>query len=336
MASNSAAWLVAEKVKPLEVRPSPYALPAENEILVKNGAIAINPVDWVQQELAIFPLKYPAILGRDVAGQVVEVGQSVSRFKKGDRVLGVALCQNHIGSGFQHYTAISSGLASVIPDTMSFERACVLPLCVATAAAGLYQEDHLQLQYPSLSPASNGKALFIWGGSSSVGSNAIQLAVASGYQVLTAVSAPNFDYAKSLGASHVFDYKKSGVIDEIAEALNSTSTAGIFDAISANGAIQACLELATRVRDTKFVSTVRHPPKELPNGVTAKMAFAIDISNNKVGKAIFEDFLPQALAQGSYVAVPDAHVIGKGLEHVQAGLDYLKAGVSAQKVVVSL
>ncbi|KAL8648602.1 MAG: hypothetical protein Q9210_004892 [Variospora velana] len=219
---------------------------------------------------------------------------------------------------------------------MSFERACVLSLGVATAASGLYQQDHLQLQYPSLSPTSNGKALFIWGGASSVGSNAIQLGVASGHRVLTAVSAQNFDYVKSLGASQVFDYKKPGVIDEIADVLNGTSTAGIFDAVSANGAIEACLELATKVRDIDFVSTVRHPPKALPTGVTAKMTFSSEIQKNDVGKAIFEDFFPQALANGKYVAVPDPHVIGKGLEHVQAGLDYLKAGVSAQKVVVSL
>lgn len=339
MTSNSAAWLVGEKVKPLKVEGAPYTLPGDNEILVKNAAIAVNPVDWSVQDLAIFPVTYPTILGTDLAGEVVEVGPSVTKFKKGDRVAGLGIgtvTGQSSGSGFQQYTIVPSGLASPIPDDLAFERAAVLPLCLATAAAGLYEDDHLHLQYPSLNPTSNGKTVFIWGGATSVGSNAIQLAVASGYHVITTASSKNFDYVKNLGASQVFDYNKPGVIDEIVAALDSRETGGILDAASFNGAVEACLELATKAKKAKHVSMVRHPPKELPEGVTVKMAFATTINGNAVGKAIFDEFLPQALASGKYIAAPDPHVIGSGLEHVQAGLDYLKAGVSAQKVVITL
>ncbi|KAI4124190.1 MAG: hypothetical protein LQ338_004938 [Usnochroma carphineum] len=339
MTSNSAAWLVGEKVKPLEVKEAPYTLPGEDEILVKNAAVAVNPVDWAIQEMAIFPITYPTILGADVAGEVVEVGQSVTKFKKGDRVLGFALGQithQNRNAGFQQYTVIPSACASIIPDTLSFERASVLPLCHATAAAALYLDNDLHLQYPSLHPTPTGKSVLIWGGASSVGSNAIQLAVASGYHVLTTASSKNTDYVKELGASQVFDYKKPDVIDEIVAAMDSRETVGIFDAVSTNGAIQSCLDVAAKTKKDKFVVTVRQPPKELPEGVTAKMCFASEIKDNEVGKAVFDDFLPQALANGKFVAAPDPHVIGHGLEHVQAGLDYLKAGVSAEKIVITL
>ncbi|KAL8926857.1 MAG: hypothetical protein Q9208_002666 [Pyrenodesmia sp. 3 TL-2023] len=339
MASNSAAWLVGEKVKPLEVREAPYTLPGDDEILVKNAAVAINPVDWVVQDMAIFPKTYPTILGTDLAGEVVEVGKSVSKFKKGDRVLGFGVgtvTGRDSGSSFQQYTVIPSALASIMPDDLSFERACVLPVCLATAAAALYQDDHLHLQYPSLNPTPINKTLFIWGGACSVGSNAIQLGVASGYHVLTTASAKNFDYVKKLGASQVFDYNKPNVVDEIVAALDSQDTVGLFDAASFNGAIEACIELATKAKNVKFISTVRPPPEEVPTGVAVKMAFATALQGTDLGRAIFDDFLPQAFASGKYLVAPDPLVIGKGLEHVQAGLDKLKAGVSAQKVVIAL
>lgn len=91
MPSNTAAWLVAAKSKPLELKAAPYTPPGENEIVVKNAAVSVNPLNWKLQDFAILPLEYPTILGSDIAGTVEEVGSSVSRFKKGDRLLGHAM-----------------------------------------------------------------------------------------------------------------------------------------------------------------------------------------------------------------------------------------------------
>jgi NADPH:quinone reductase-like Zn-dependent oxidoreductase len=94
MPSNAAAWLTSSKAKSLEVKSAPYTPPSENEIVVKNGAVAINPADWMKIDLGnlLFSwVKFPFILGTDVAGEVVEVGRGVSRFKIGDRVVGHAV-----------------------------------------------------------------------------------------------------------------------------------------------------------------------------------------------------------------------------------------------------
>ena len=84
--SNTGAWLVEAKKYPLEVKEAPYPKPSSDEVVIKNHAVAINPVDWKLQQQAMFPLPYPTIIGCDVAGEVVEVGSSVSNVKKGDRV----------------------------------------------------------------------------------------------------------------------------------------------------------------------------------------------------------------------------------------------------------
>lgn len=194
MPSNSAAWLTSSKTKILEVKSAPYPTPQANTILIKNGAIGINPIDCLVQDNSgmVFPwLKLPFVIGSDVAGEVVEVGPGVTRFKIGDRVVGQArgmLKERNSSSegAFQAYTVLIEDMASHIPDSLSFESAAVLPLGLSTAVSGLFLKDQLALQLPSvLSKASTKKTLLVWGGSTSVGSNAIQLAVAAGYEVIT-------------------------------------------------------------------------------------------------------------------------------------------------------
>lgn len=179
MPSNTAAWMPKARATSLEVGPAPYTSPTEHQIVIKNGAVAINPVDWGIQFKGdvIFPwLAYPYIGGSDIAGEVFETGSGVTRFKVGDRVVGQAMClAGPSKGGFQLYTVVDDTMAFHIPSTLSYESACVLPLGLSTASSALFQKDQLALQHPSVTPKSNGKSLLIWGGSTSVGSNAIQV-----------------------------------------------------------------------------------------------------------------------------------------------------------------
>lgn len=159
--------------------PAPYPRARENEIVIRNRAVAINPLDWIKQSIGdlIFSwIRYPFVLGADCAGEVVEVGDSVTRFAVGDRVLGHAVGtdrkRNSAAEGaFQHYTVVLAHLAAPVPDSLSYEDAAVLPLALSTAACGLFQQDQLGLQHPSVTPKPTGQTLLVWGGSTSVGSN---------------------------------------------------------------------------------------------------------------------------------------------------------------------
>ena len=117
-----------------------------------------------------------------MVGEVVEIGSAVTHFHVGDRVLGHAVGtdkdSNSAAEGtFQHYAVLLERLAAPIPDTMSYEDAAVLPLAVSTAACGLFQTDQLGLRHPSANAEPTGETVLVWGGSTSVGSNGIQLAV---------------------------------------------------------------------------------------------------------------------------------------------------------------
>lgn len=201
MPSNRAAVLKATKA-PLEIEEAPYPTPSENEIVVKNRAIAINPVDWFQQEMGpekIPFLKYPAILGYDIAGEVEAVGSGVTKFKVGDRVAGL------VNQGFQEHVLLSEHMATTIPNSVDFAQGAALPMGVSVATKALFHKDFLGLDLPSASPTPKQETVLIWGGSTSVGSNVIQLAVAAGYEVITTASPSRFEYLKGLGASQVFD-----------------------------------------------------------------------------------------------------------------------------------
>jgi NADPH:quinone reductase-like Zn-dependent oxidoreductase len=339
MTSNTAAWITAAKAKPLEVKSAPLGVPGEDQVLVKNHAIAINPIDGKLQHLAFYPLNYPTILGEDVAGEIVAVGPNVTRFKKGDRVIGTAAgfgTKRNEENAFQAYTILQTNLTSEIPDHLSFESAVVLPLGLATASSGLFTPNFLNLQMPT-EPArpSTGKSLLIWGGASSVGSNAIQLAVAAGYEVITTASPKNFEYVKKLGASHAIDYNSPDVVSDLVSAFEGKTSVGAFDAVGGS-AWAHTVEFIQMTQGVKFVATVIPGFATPPGEITMKQVAAISIKDNHVGKAVFEDFLPKALKAEAYIPAPDALIAGKGLESVQGAIDLQRKGTSAQKVVVLL
>lgn len=339
MASNTAAYITAAKARPLEVKQASIVEPGTNQILVKNHAIAINPIDYKLQALTVYPITYPAILGQDVAGEVVSVGSDVTRFNPGDRVIGIAAgfaTKKDSDKAFQHYTILETNLACHIPDNTTFERAVVLPLAITTAAAGLFQPDFLNLQLPSIETASQSEeVVLVWGGASSVGSAAVQLAKVAGYKVIATASTKNFKQVKGLGAEEVFDYKDESVVKHLLTAIGESTLAGIFDAVG-GAAWAPCTEVASRARGSKFIATAVARFPDPPEGISMKQVFSLSVMTNHVGKAIWEDFLPAALKAGSMIPFPEPVVAGHGLESIQTGIDLLGRGVSAQKVVVTL
>jgi NADPH:quinone reductase-like Zn-dependent oxidoreductase len=368
---NSAAWFVKRRCS-LEVGPAPYPSARADEIIVRNYAVATNPIDWIDQCAPgmVCPwIKMPFVLGSDLAGEVVEVGSGVTRFRKGDRVVGHAVGtdkkRNRAAEGaFQQYTVVLGHMAAPIPPTLSYECASVLPLGLSTAACGLFQKDQLAFKYPSKDARSTGETLLIWGGSTSVGSNAIQLAVAAGYEVITTASLSNFEYVKGLGASQAFDYKSSTVVEDLIEAFRGKTIAGAL-AIGSTSA-SPCVEVVHASKGNKVVSLASFPlmfqriadgaalPSEVlrqapafasfgvtllkarARGIRTAFFIATSIVDNEVSRIVYVDFLPSALADGRYIAAPGPLVVGRGLASIEPALEVQRKGVSATKVVVSL
>ncbi|KKY29858.1 putative zinc-binding alcohol dehydrogenase domain-containing protein cipb [Diaporthe ampelina] len=336
MPSNRAAILTATKA-PLEIKEVPCPTPDEREIIVKNRAVAINPVDWFQQEKGpeVIPfLKYPAILGYDIAGEVEAVGPGVTKFKAGDRVAGL------VNQGFQQHVLLSEHMATAIPSSVTFEQAAALPMGVSVATKALFHKDFLALDLPSASPSPKQETVLIWGGSTSVGSNVIQLAVAAGYEVITTASPQRFQYVKGLGASQVFDYESPTVKDDLVAAFKGKKVAGaianggvVFSTFP--GIVEACAAVVLSTEGSKFVALTMVPAFPIPEGVQTKFVEELR-PDVELASAVFHDFLAAALADGRYTITPRSEVVGEGLEALQGAMDILREGVSAKKIVVSL
>lgn len=201
----------------------------------------------------------------------------------------------------------------------------VLPLALSTAASGMFQKDQLRLELPGAGPAGRAETVLVWGGSASVGSNAIQLARNAGYRVVATASPHNFDYVRSLGAAEAVDYHSPTAVDEIVDWVGDSPLAGTL-AITP-GSLPPAVKIASRVAGSKRVASAR--PRPLTQ-LRARRARRLGV------QAIYTDFLPAALAAGAYRAAPDASVVGDGLACIPAALQQLRDGVSATKLVVTV
>jgi NADPH:quinone reductase-like Zn-dependent oxidoreductase len=146
-------------------------------------------------------------------------------------------------NGFQLYSTTREIFVSAIPESLPLENAAVLPVSISTAATALFV--HLKLPLPSLNPTPTGQRILIWGGSSSVGCSLIQLAIAAGLEVVTTASTANHDLMRSLGASHVFDYHDSDVLEKLSGVLRAGDL--VVDAISTEKTQTICGEILGRL-----------------------------------------------------------------------------------------
>lgn len=172
------------------------------------------------------------------------------------------LTQKPTNAAFQLYSTCIEHMVSVVPDSLPLSKAVVLPVSVDTAIIALYI--HLELPLPSLRPSPIGKKILIWGGSSSVGCSAIQFAVASGLEVVATASRANHDFVKSLGATHVFDYKDPSVVDQLINFLEPGDF--IMDCISTKETETTCAEILGKIGGGKL-PVVNFPQGTYPENV---------------------------------------------------------------------
>ncbi|KAK0706181.1 chaperonin 10-like protein [Lasiosphaeria miniovina] len=343
---NVAAVLPAPKAD-LVLQERPVSSPGPDEVLIRNHAIALNPIDWKRQELGLMVNSYPAGLGADLSGIVAEVGSSVTGFKPGDRVFGFG---NWVSKGLDHvayqaYTLVESASASLVPPSTSLLQAATLPTAIGTATMGLFSV--LDLPRPGTAVTSSPLALrsiLIWGGASTVASMAIQFARLAGLTVFTTASKKHHAYLRSLGASVVVDYNSPTAVEELVAA---AASAGTEIAIALD-----CISLPHTLTPTIKVlsSFTGGGPKKLAHLVPWSPDFAKPDAGIEVEWVPGEDLwdekeellnwllresLPKWLEEGAVVPL-QYRVIPGGLSGLQNGLNELKKGASGEKLVVEL
>jgi NADPH:quinone reductase-like Zn-dependent oxidoreductase len=177
--------------------------PAEGEVLVRVCATSINPIDWMVRSGAIkdiIPVEFPYIPGYDLAGTVLEVGEGVTSFEPGDRVMAIALHTNA-----ELCTVQATNLVK-IPDGLEMTTAAALPLVTITG-------DQLIRLGANVQP---GQTVLITGAVGSVGRSAVFAASEIGARVIAGVRGKQLDAARQLpGVSEAIAIDDDAEIDQL-------------------------------------------------------------------------------------------------------------------------
>lgn len=192
----------------------PEPVPGVNQYLIKVSAVDVNPVDiYIRNGSVPSQLKFPYILGRDLAGQVVARGENATKFQVGDRVWCIGQGWEGRQGTFAEFAAVYEGWLSRIPENVSDEAAAAISLVGMTA--------HVGLDRAKIRP---GEVLFINGGSGGVGSSVVQMAKIFGARIITtAGSDEKAAKCRRLGADLAINYKTQNV----AEAIKQFAPTGV-------------------------------------------------------------------------------------------------------------
>jgi NADPH2:quinone reductase len=184
----------------------PRPEPRGAEVLVRVGAVAVNPIDtYIRSGAVKFELPRPFVVGCDLAGTVEAVGPDARRFKPGDRVWGSNQGLMGRQGTFAEYAAVDEKWLYATPSQVTDEQAAAISLVGITASLGLARA---RLQA--------GETLFVNGGTGGVGSTVVQMAKALGATVITTAGTPEkAAAARALGADHTICYRSADVPAEI-------------------------------------------------------------------------------------------------------------------------
>jgi NADPH:quinone reductase-like Zn-dependent oxidoreductase len=299
--------------------------PADDQLLVKVHAAALNPVDWHYMRGSPYIMRLMSGLGSpndarvgvDFAGTVEAVGKNVTRFKPGDEVFGGA------GGAVAEYVVVreSSGVARK-PANVTFEQAGSVAIAALTALQGL--RDH-----GGLKP---GQKVLINGASGGVGTFSVQIAKHLGAEVTGVCSTRNVQLVRSLGADHVIDYTQQDFAAGAAER---------YDLILDNVANRSLSDLRRVLKPTGSIVIVGGAPGNWigPFWPPLKAAMLQPFVEQKMGtfmaKLTKDDLqlLGELMEAGKVTPVVDRRY---ALDEAAKAMAYLEAGRARGKVVVNV
>ncbi|KAH8101000.1 GroES-like protein [Cristinia sonorae] len=324
--------------------PAGVEQPGPGEILVRVESTALNPIDWKVQatEYSNYMQEYPAILGSDSAGVVVAVGEGVDNLAVGDRVFHQGFFTNRLAT-FKQYAVIGADIAAKIPDNLTFDEAATIPLGLATAAIGLYNETWERGGANLVAPWSEGgrgkyarQPIVVFGGSSSVGQFVLQSAKLSGFSpIITTVSPRNNDFVKSLGATHTIDRSLSAEeIQSTIKKITSDPVKIVYDAISIESTQTVAYDVLSPGGILIIVLNPLIPKEKLTSDKKVINTYGTVHAelNRKFGQGLYSN-LTNLFKSGDYKPNPVEALPG-GLTGIIEGLERLQNDkVSGRKLV---
>jgi NADPH2:quinone reductase len=228
--------------------PEPKLPPDAVKIRIR--AAGVNPVDWKLREGRLhpaFPHFFPLVPGWDAAGVVEAVGPGVVEVAPGEEVF--AYCRKHfVGEGtYAEYVTVPVTYVARKPARLSWEEAGAIPLVGLTAYQALFFG----------AGVTAGETVLVYGASGGVGGFAVQIAVATGAEVIAVAREEHREYVLGLGAYEVIDYTERDVVEAVRE-FKPDGVDVVLDVIGAETLARA----VEAVRDEGRIVSVAQPPTD--------------------------------------------------------------------------
>ena len=323
------AYVLAGFDRPTEFSTVPDPVPGPGEVLVRVQASSVNPVDLMVRQgffRAVQEYRFPAVFGRDLAGEVETIGPGVTRYAPGDRVFGFVK-RDYIGDGTfgERVCVPEAQFIARVPPSISMATAGVLGLsgvtaleCVVAAAAG---------------PA---RIILINGAAGGVGSFAVQLARAFGARVIsTARSGVAAEHLKRLGAEWIL----TSAGDDLAGRVRAVAPGGVDGFIDlvkhVDSAVMGVGEDEAHVRFARLCQGVLRaggPAVSVTNGGVSELMDSIPFHNlHSTPTPESLDRLAELVANGRVRAPIDRTF---GFEELPAAFERLRAGGVCGKISI--
>jgi NADPH:quinone reductase-like Zn-dependent oxidoreductase len=195
---------------------APLPVVNEDDVLIRVHAAGVNPVDWKIREGYLqerMPLRFPFILGWDVAGTIEQTESKAAGFRPGDAVYSRPDISRN--GGYAQYIAVRGNEVALKPENLDFEQAAAVPLAALTAWQSIFDLAHLQA----------GQKILVHAAAGGVGHFAVQFAKWCGAHVIGTASGRNQEFLTKLGAHEAIDYtavpfeEKSREVDVVLDTL---------------------------------------------------------------------------------------------------------------------
>lgn len=214
------------KASKMQINEVAASQPASGQIAIRVSAAGVNPADWyVINGMFQLPPALPVTPGFEAAGEIVAVGEGVTEFAVGDRVLAVLpfLSDGTATFGaFAEQAVVPVANVVAIPDEMEFEIAAAIPVMYGTAHVALTYRGHLQAE----------ETLLVTGASGTTGTAAVQIGKQIGATVIaTASGTEKIERVKQLGADYVIDYRQEEVTLRLKEITAGKGVDVVFETV---------------------------------------------------------------------------------------------------------
>src|SRR6266516_871024 len=284
----------------LKYEDAPRPQPKDDEVLIRVMAAAVNPVDVFIREGR--SNQFPLIPGMDVAGVVEQVGNKVTKFKRGDAIYAYLSFEEQ--GGYAEFAVTKQDHAALKPKSIDFEHAAAVPLAATTAWQALVDKAGL----------STGQTVLIHGGSGGVGTFAVQIAKARGAKVIATASTANQDLLKQLGVDQPIDYTTTKFedvvkdVDVVLDCVRADTLPASYGEVQKGGAIVSITgdpdPAECEKRAIRCSGVMAHPDANVLDKLTKL------IEANKITPIVSQTF-PLADAAKAHQQIETRHTRGK-------------------------